>query len=110
MDQKSNNKQDIGKVFLQEINAEPHKKDHHKRSLWGTISIPLLAILTGLIIGALLIAATSSSVYADFQESFWSGIKVSFNEIIIAYKALFTGSIGDPVRVVNAQQMLNAPI
>lgn len=102
MKPKSNNIQDAGKVLLQEINAQISGKDQHKRSFWSVILIPVLAILTGLIIGALLIAATSSSVYAAFGESFWSGIKTSFNEIITAYGALFSGSIVDPVRIFAA--------
>lgn len=102
MKPKSNNIQDAGKVLLEEISNEITGKDQHKRSFWSVILIPVLAILTGLIIGALLIAATSSSVYAAFGESFWSGIKTAFHEIVVAYGALFSGSIGDPVRIIAA--------
>lgn len=102
MKPKSKNKQDAGQVLLQELNPEPQNKDHHKRSFWSVISIPLLAILTGLIVGALLIAATSTTVYEAFGRSIWSGFGTAFKEIFVAYKALFTGSIGDPVRIVNA--------
>lgn len=85
-----------------EIESSNKKNNGHKTTLWNQINIPLLAILTGLIIGAILIAATSNSVYSAFQESFGSGIKSIFVEIFTAYKALFTGSIGDPVRIINA--------
>lgn len=104
MKQKPNNIQNAGKVLLEEINAEITGKDQHKRSIWSVILIPVLAILTGLIIGALLIVATSSSVYAAFGESFWSGIKTSFREIFTAYGALFSGSIGDPLKIIAAFQ------
>jgi len=76
---------------------EPQKAKKSSR-----IIIPLLAIVTGLIVGALLIAVTSPSVFEAFGESFGSGIKTAFSEIFTAYKALFTGSIGDPVRIFNA--------
>jgi general nucleoside transport system permease protein len=99
---KPNNLQNAGKVLLEEINNEISGKDQHKRSIWSVILIPILAIVTGLIIGAFLIALTSSSVYAAFGESFWSGIKTSWNEIVTAYGALFSGSIGDPVRIIAA--------
>jgi simple sugar transport system permease protein len=89
-------KQDPGKVLLEEIN-EPQK-----RRIWGVISVPLLAILTGVIIGAILIAATSTAVYDAFGESFFKGIGTAFSEIFVAYRSMFTGSIGDPVRIINA--------
>lgn len=94
--------QEAGKTLLEEINADTQGKDHHKRSFLSVITIPALAIITGLIIGAILIAATSSSVYAAFGQSFWEGIKTAWNEIITGYSALFTGSIGDPVRIFDA--------
>jgi simple sugar transport system permease protein len=91
-----------GDVLLQEIN-EPHEdQTTHKRSVWNVVAIPLLAILTGLIIGAILIAATSTTVYAAFNESFGQGLVTAWNEVITAYQALFTGSIGDPARIISA--------
>ena len=87
MKEKPNNIQNAGKVLLEEINAEITGKDQHKRSIWSVILIPVLAILTGLIIGAILIVATSSSVYAAFGESFWSGIKTSFREDIYSLRS-----------------------
>lgn len=83
--------------------SKPSKKtDTPKSNLWNKINIPVLAILTGLIIGAILIAGTSTEVYSAFNDSFWSGVKTIFIEIYAAYKALFTGSIGDPVRIIRA--------
>jgi simple sugar transport system permease protein len=100
---KNKNKTDAGKVLIQELNHEHDGKlEGHKRSLWSVIAIPALAILTGLIIGAIMIAATSETVYAAFRDSFFGGLKQSLVEIWIGYKALFTGSIGDPARIVNA--------
>jgi simple sugar transport system permease protein len=62
----------------------------------------LLAILTGLIIGAILIALTSTTVYEAFGESFLGGMGTAFREIFDSYRSLFSGSLGDPVRIVNA--------
>ncbi len=82
---------------------QPEKtQETQKAKKPSRIIIPLLAIVTGLIVGALLIAITSPSVYEAFDESFGLGIKTAFSEIFTAYKALFTGSIGDPVRIFNA--------
>lgn len=102
MSHKENDKKDAGKVFLNEINDPGTDASSKKRSIWQVISIPLLAILTGLIIGAILIALTSTTVYEAFGESFLGGMGTAFREIFDSYRSLFSGSLGDPVRIVNA--------
>jgi len=72
MSEQTQAKTDFGQQVLKEIN-EPSSGEGRKKSFWSTISIPALAILTGLIIGAILIAATSSTVWAAFGESIWKG-------------------------------------
>ncbi|MBP7213411.1 MAG: ABC transporter permease [Anaerolineaceae bacterium] len=98
-------KKDPGVVFLKEVN-EPEEKP--KKSFLGKAGIPLLSIFTGLVIGAILIAATSSSVWAAFGQGFGKGLAEAWREIITAYKALFTGSLGDPARIINALSSGNA--
>jgi len=102
MTEQAQGKIDFGQQVLKEINEPTPEGETHKRSFWSTISIPLLAILTGLIIGAILIAATSPTVWAAFSESIWQGFGQAFTEIGKAYGALFTGSIADPAKIVNA--------
>ena len=92
-------KKDPGAVFLKEV-KEPEEKP--KKSFLGKAGIPLLAIFTGLVIGAILIAATSSSVWAAFGQGFGKVLAEAWREIITAYKALFTGSLGDPARMIRS--------
>ena len=103
----SEQKKDIGQEILKEINQD-HPKTEHKKPFLGKATIPLLAIITGLVIGALMIAITSQSVYAAFGESIGKGFATAFTEIGTAYKALFTGAIGDPVRMIDAVKLGDA--
>ena len=74
-------KKDLGQEILNEINQDQPKKEHSRKPFLGKATIPLLAIVTGLIIGALLIALTSQSVYAAFGESIGKGFTQAFSEI-----------------------------
>jgi general nucleoside transport system permease protein len=104
MKKKPKKLEEAGDVLLEELNETPDEDEPvaSGRSFWRVITIPGLAILTGLLIGAVLIVATSTSVYAAFGQSFGVGVSTAWNEVITAYQALFTGSIGDPVRIINA--------
>ena len=68
----------------------------------------MLAIFTGLVIGAILIAVTSSNVWAAFGQGFGKGLAEAWREIITAYQALFTGSLGDPARMIRSLSSGNA--
>lgn len=61
----------------------------------SSLTITILAILTGIILGGLLAAITSMEMYAAFKISFWDGIKTGLNIAWSTYSALFTGSVGD---------------
>jgi ABC-type uncharacterized transport system permease subunit len=98
----SEEKKDIGQAILNEIHGTEPTEEKQKKPFLGKAAIPLLAILTGLIIGAILIAVTSQTVWAAFGDSFGKGLSQAWTEVITAYKALFTGSLGDPVRIVEA--------
>jgi len=95
-------KQDIGKTILEELTGGEPKEKRQKRGIWKILQIPALAILTGLIIGAVLIMATSFDVYDAFKVSLWKGLGTAFAEVGEAYLALITGSLGNPVEIVQA--------
>lgn len=65
-------------------------------------TVPLLAIVTALIIGGLLIILTDETVYRAFDEGFGSGLIQAFTVIGKAYGSFYTGAFGDPVRIVRA--------
>lgn len=100
-EKKAENKQDIGKIILEELAGGPPEK-RHKRSPWQALVIPALAILSGLIIGAIFIIFTSEQVYAGFRQGFGVGLYEAWNAVAKAYGALFSGAFGNPVRIINA--------
>jgi general nucleoside transport system permease protein len=84
-------KKDAGKIFLEEISKSP-------------LTVTILAIVTGLLLGGLLVAVTTEEVYAVFGESPWEAIKIGASAAWKTYQALFFGSVGDPARIVEAFQ------
>lgn len=95
---------DAGRILIEELNAGPSKDLPRWRRVGQTLLIPALAILTGLILGAILVVASSESVWAGWGESPAAGFRAMFDEIRIAYGALFTGSFGNPATMIAALQ------
>lgn len=79
----------------------PDAKQHQKER-FNALLIPLLAIVTALIIGALVIVFTDETVYAAFKDGFGRGIGRAFAVVGKAYGAYFAGGLGNPVRIVAA--------
>ena len=63
---------------------------------------PILAVFTGLVIGGIFIALTTEEVYAAFGESFVAGLGEAWRTIIVSYRALFVGAIGNPAEIAAA--------
>jgi simple sugar transport system permease protein len=95
-------RKNAGKIFLEELVA-PSKPAGRKR-LGQTLVIPALAILTGLLVGAVIIILTTEEVYTSWRQSPLASLGAALRAVGNAYWALFTGSIGDPVRIFQALQ------
>jgi len=80
---------DSGKIFLEEVSKSP-------------ITVTFLAIISGLILGGLLVAITTEEVYQAFDISFWEGIKSGAGAAWSTYEALFYGSVGNPSKIIDA--------
>ncbi|MGD2161503.1 MAG: ABC transporter permease [Anaerolineales bacterium] len=94
-------KKDAGEVLLEELTAAPEGDTFWSRA-WNSISIPLLAIISGLILGGVLIALTSEAVWTAWAQSPWEALKTAIFEIRVAYTALFSGSLGNPAEMASA--------
>jgi ABC-type uncharacterized transport system permease subunit/basic membrane lipoprotein Med (substrate-binding protein (PBP1-ABC) superfamily) len=68
---------------------------------WQAVMMPLLAIFTALVIGAIFIAAFDPEVWAAFGDGLLAGLAAAGQSIAQAYAALFEGAFGSPVRIVN---------
>ena len=101
-------KPDAARILLQELMSTPAEPPGAKRS-WRrragrVVLVPALAVLSGLILGGVLIALTSQEVWQAFQVSVLQGIGTSFAVVFRAYAALFAGAFGNPVQMVVALQ------
>jgi simple sugar transport system permease protein len=82
-------KENAGRIFLEEVSK-------------SSLTLTILAILTGLILGGLLVAVTTEEVYQAFDISFWEGIKSGARAAWSTYEALFYGSVGNPGKIIEA--------
>lgn len=74
-----------------------------------SLLLPLLAIFTGLVIGAIVIAVSDARVVAawgDFFANPGAAFSAAWGAIATAYGALFTGSIGSPKEVIEGFRLL----
>lgn len=87
--ERSEKRKDAFSIFLDEVSRAP-------------ITIPILAIITGLILGGLIVALTTEEVYTAWSQSPIEALRVGFNAAWSSYAALFTGAIGNPARIADA--------
>ncbi|MBN1370315.1 MAG: ABC transporter permease [Anaerolineaceae bacterium] len=96
-------KPDTGKVLLEELTRPPEpQKGGWWRSARRVLLVPALAILTGLIFGAILMVLTTEEVYQAFGRSFGEGMSLAGRTVVESYGAMFAGSLGDPGRIITA--------
>jgi len=70
-----------------------------------SLLVPALAMLTALIIGAIIIAASDPDVLTAWRGFFQNplgAVSITFTTIATAYLALFEGAFGNPARIVEA--------
>ncbi len=93
----SEQKQSSGDILIEELNRT--NSSSRIGQLGQLVLIPILAVITGLAIGAIIIILTSESVYAAFGNSIGSGLGEAFGVVYEAYWALFIGAVGDPAKI-----------
>ena len=64
--------------------------------------VPFLAVVTALIIGAVVIMVTDQAVYQALREGgIVEALKVAVANVTQAYGALYVGALGDPLKILN---------
>jgi ABC-type uncharacterized transport system permease subunit len=64
--------------------------------------VPFLAVLTALIIGAVVIMATDpAALQALAKDGIGEALKVAFSNMVLAYGALYVGALGNPLDILN---------
>ncbi|MCB0058346.1 MAG: ABC transporter permease [Caldilineaceae bacterium] len=67
-----------------------------------SVLIPVLAVFTGLILGAIIIIFTTEAFYEAWAVSPGEGLRTAWTAVSDAYVALFTSALGSPARIVAA--------
>lgn len=76
-----------------------------RQNLREVLGLPLLSVFTALVIGAVILTASSPQVleaWGNFGRNPGRAIGLTFLTIFNAYTALFEGAFGNPVRIVSA--------
>jgi general nucleoside transport system permease protein len=92
------------RIFMEELLLGAKHQRSSRRHTLQALLLPVLAIFTGLVVGAIIIILTSEQVYDAFDESLLAVLQASWESVSVAYRALFTGSLGDPARIIAAIQ------
>jgi general nucleoside transport system permease protein len=87
------------RIFMEELTRGVPKSLPRWRRILQTLLLPVLAIFTGLVMGGFIIILTSEEVYVAFGQSPGAGLQTAWQIVSTAYRALFTGALGDPVRI-----------
>lgn len=93
-----------GEVLLEELTGGPEVEGPWWIRAWYIARVPLLAVISGLILGGIIIFLTTEEVYSALARSPLRAIQTGLDSILTAYWALFRGSIGDPGRIISALQ------
>jgi simple sugar transport system permease protein len=97
-------RKNAGQVFIEEVTAPAPSSVSRWRRAEQALLIPILAIFSGLVIGGLIIILTTEDFYTAFGQSPFAALGVAWRAVYEAYAALFTGSFGDPAKIIAALQ------
>ncbi len=87
--------------------SQPAGQRRRGSKLLQTFLVPVLAVVTGFIIGAIVIALSNDAVIAAYQNFFrapGTAVVATWNAVATAYGALFYGSFGSLPEIIRGIQ------
>lgn len=89
------------------VKQTPMTGEKRSALLVDNLLIPALAVFTGLVVGALIIIVSNDAAIAAWGNFFhapFAAFAASWNAVITAYGALFTGALGTPQNIIGGFQ------
>jgi ABC-type uncharacterized transport system permease subunit len=81
-----------------------HTEGKSQGASWrNNVLLPALAVFTGLVVGGVIIAFSNEAAimaWGRFFQNPWAALAASWNAVIQAYGALFSGALGRPADVI----------
>ncbi len=80
----------------------PEEPREEKTHWWDPLVVPVLAVVTALAIGALVIVFSDTDILASWAGFFrhpFETLRVSWDVVASSYRALFTGAFGSPTQL-----------
>ncbi|MFO7624778.1 MAG: ABC transporter permease [Anaerolineales bacterium] len=90
------------KIFFEELMSGPPGHLPWWRRIIKVLTIPVLAIVTGLLVGGIIIILTTEVFWVLLSQAPLQALQEGLRAVGSAYSALFTGSLGDPARIAAA--------
>ena len=87
-------KKDTTQILVEELAPDLSGASRRQRIV-QTMAVPLLAILSGLILGGVFIMLTSAEFYTALSQSLWLGIKTGLGIVGQTYAAWWDGMFGN---------------
>lgn len=82
-------KKNAAKIFFEELGR-------------GQVIVPILAIVSGLILGGLIVALTTEDMYSLWSQSPLQALGAGVSAALRSYAALFNGALGTPERILES--------
>lgn len=92
----------LGEELLKQANNGNKKHPSRFTGIMQILAIPVLAIFSGLVLGAIIIILTSPEFYAGWKVSPLQGLSAGWQVVTTSYKALFEGAFGSPAKIMEA--------
>ena len=90
--------------LLKEATGGGSKHQPRLRRAGQALAVPVLALFTALVIGGIFIVLTDPKFYVAWSVSVVAGLKEAASILVVAYRSLFNGAVGNISEIIAALQ------